>query len=56
MPALSATKVTPLEALRPAVAVESGAKHGVRRQAIAGVALIVLAAAGLASGSFALGC
>lgn len=55
MPALSATKVTPLEALRPAVAVESGARRSVRRQAISGVALIGLAAAGLASGSFALG-
>jgi len=55
LPALSATRVTPLEALRPAVAVESGARRAVRRQAIAGVVLIALAAAGLASGSFALG-
>ncbi len=55
MPALSATRVTPLEALRPAAAVESGARKALRRQAIAGVALIALAAAGLASGSFALG-
>jgi putative ABC transport system permease protein len=55
LPALSATKVTPLEALRPGVAVESGARKTVRRQAIAGAALILVAAAGLASGSFALG-
>lgn len=53
-PALSASRVTPLEALRPATgAVEE--RRLASRQGIAGLVLLLLAAAGLASGSYALG-
>ena len=52
LPALSATRVTPLEALRPAL--ERAAGWRVGRGPIAGFLLIGLAAAGLASGQIGL--
>jgi putative ABC transport system permease protein len=50
IPALSAAKVTPLEALQPVAAAEYHVAAG--RGAIAGVALLLLAVAGLLSGNF----
>lgn len=52
-PALSAGKVTPLEALRPPVN-EAAYRRAIGGSAIAGIALIVLSIAALASGTTAL--
>ncbi|MBI3972246.1 MAG: ABC transporter permease [Chloroflexi bacterium] len=52
LPAFSAARVSPLEALRPAA--DSSATRAAGRRALAGVALIVVAALTLVSGQFAL--
>lgn len=52
LPALSAARVTPLEALRPVTA--AAYERTARRRSLVGAGLIVLAALGLLSGNFSL--